>query len=301
MKMSDINQKLTEQPGGFGGIIKSKIQSQLPFARKQQRAGKAKTALYTKARAIKKELQNWKAEAFAATNGEDTSLTMNQFLGWVKNRQPKYAQGIETIARSDKDYTDFFSQKIDKKGKQSSTASDPKVKVRDTDEIPPGKVSNSPPEKISDKDKQAGYDKIAKDAEKEAAEFDKQDLKASKGEDKEPKADTSASIYEERLRALLEDDVGVNRAKTLTDNQIDTLITLGIQKQKELNSGGDDISAGEPEATVSTDKPTAATTADNDFLSEYRDELENVLTKVVNGEDLDKRDQRNARDMLNSI
>jgi hypothetical protein len=32
MKLEDINQKLTERPGGFGGIVKAKAKKQLsPF------------------------------------------------------------------------------------------------------------------------------------------------------------------------------------------------------------------------------------------------------------------------------
>lgn len=286
MKMSDISQKLTERPGGFGGAIKAKLQSQIPFARKQQRKGKAKTALYKQARAIKKELQNWKAEAFAATSGEDTELTMNQFLGWVKNRQPKYAQGIETIARGDKDYADFFSQRIDKKGKQSSTASDPKVKVQPSD----GEQSK---EEIK-----AVYKKKGEELEAKRKAQGGELVDEDEGSD-DTKADTSASIYEARLRAILEADVGVNRTKTLKDNQVDTLITLGIQKQKELDSGDDDIAAAGPEAQAPAGKPTA--TASDDFLDEYQDELVSVLTKVKNGDELDKRDKSNAGKMLYSL
>jgi len=326
MKLSDISQKLTEKPGGFGGIVKSKLQQQIPFAKKKQRAGKAKEALYKHARQIKKELQAWKAEAFATTNGEDTQLTMNQFLGWAKKRQPKYSNGIESYARGDKAYAEHFAQAIDKEGKQSSTASDPKVKVRSndagqTDTVDPSQEQEdmiSPEEMTGEKqkrkltpDEQAGLDTINRNAEEEAAEYEKQDLKASKGEDKEPKVDTSASIYEARLRALLEDDedkrdpdidVGVNAAKTLTDNQVDTLITMGIQKQKELDSGDDDISSDEPsQAPNNNSEEPAQSSASGDFLGEYQGELESVLTKIVKGVDLDKRDQRNASNMLKSL
>ena len=139
----------------------------------------------------------------------------------------------------------------------------------------------------------------------------KQDITASKGDDKEPKSDTSASIYEARLRAILEADeeqpdeeqsdpsvdVAVNKAIILKDNEIDTLITMGIEKQLELN-GGDSIVDDPSEVQGGSSSDSGG---GDSFLDEYRDELETVLTKVVKGQDLNKNDQRDASDMLNSI
>jgi len=329
MKLSDINQKLTERPGGFGGIIKSKLKQQAPFMRGTQRKGKAEEALLKGARKIKGELQAWMNKAFRSQGGERAPITMAQFLGWVKKAQPKYAKGIEAYARSDKDYAEHFSQAIDKKGKQSSTASDPKVTTRDNEQadtvdsdkeqeelISPEEMTG---EKTADGEQseeeiRAVYAKQGEELEAERVKGEKQDVKASKGDDKEPKVDTSASIYEARLKAILEadeevsadagskEDVGVNRTKTLKDNQLDTLITMGIEKQIELD-GGDSI-VDKPEevqsSSSSSDEGDAAGPVD-DFLGEYRDELVGVLQKVKAGSDLDKRDQKNASDMLYSI
>jgi len=308
MKLSDISQTLTEKPGGFGGIMKAKAQQQIPFAKKQQRAGKAKEALYKHARQIKKELQAWKAEIFATTNGEDTPLTMNQFLGWVNKRQPKYSKGIEAYARGDRAYAEHFAQAIDNKGKQSSTATDPKVKRRSPDDEGEAKVKGE-----QSKDEiQAAYKKQGDELEaKRIAQGG--ELVDEDEENEEKESPTSASIYEARLHALLEAnedepdpdvDIGVNAAKTLTDNQIDTLITMGIQKQKELNSGDDDIASDEEisvsSSSGSSEKSGGSSVSDS-FLEEYSAELESVLTKVIKGAKFDKRDQQSANNMLNSL
>lgn len=331
MKLSDIHQELTERPGGFGSVMKAKVKKQLsPFMKQRQQAASDDERLIKVAREMKKSLQGWMAKAFRSTGGAKAEITMAQFLGWVKKAQPKYANGIESYARGDRDYAEHFSQAIDSKGKQTSTATDPKVKVRsnkphqaagdgdnlelEKDPVPKGQLS---PED------QAGLDKINRDAEEESAEFDrkekeqeKQDLKASKGEDKEPKVDTSASIYEARLKALLEadedvedgadidsgEDVGTNRSKTLKDNQIDTLITMGIEKQIELDGGESIIDDPSELSSQGVAVQSGSNAESDDFLGEYQDELEDVLAKVkAGGKDIDKRNQQSANNMLNSL
>jgi hypothetical protein len=223
MKLEDINQKLTERPGGFGGIVKAKAKKQLsPFMKGRQQSADDEVRLIKVARDIKKDLKAWMQKAFRSSGGAKAPLTMAQFLGWIKKAQPKYAEGIETYARNDKAYAEHFTTAIDDEGKQSSTATDDKVKVRD-----------------------AGADEL----EKEIDDPKKGDLPEESGDDKEPEVDTSASIYEARLKAILEadeeveanvekdEDVGTNRAITLKDNEIDTLITMGIEKQIELDGG----------------------------------------------------------------
>jgi hypothetical protein len=262
MKLEDINQKLTERPGGFGGIVKAKAKKQLsPFMKGRQQSADDEVRLIKVARDIKKDLKAWMQKAFRSSGGAKAPLTMNQFLGWVQKTQPKYAKGIETFARGDEAYSQHFNKKIDSKGKVSNTASDDKVKRRGVegekaevvdqsqdqeDMISPEEMTGGKKKRELSPEEQAGFDKINKAAEEEAAEFEKEDLKASKGEDEEPKVDTSASIYEARLRAILEADeegvdtdvdVGVNAATVLKDNEIDTLITMGIEKQIELDGG----------------------------------------------------------------
>jgi len=308
MKLSDINQKLTERPGntGFGSIMKQKVKRQLsPFQKGKQQATVEKEKLIKVASKVKQDFQAWKATAFRSSGGKKTPITMNQFLGWVKKSHPKYAEGIETYARGDKDYAEHFSQAIDKKGKQSSTATDDKVKVRDADPDETGDKST----KVAAPSDEGN---LELEQELELEKDDKQDITASKGDDDEPKVDTSASIYEARLRAILEadeevsadagsdEDIGTNRAITLKDNQIDTLITMGIEKQIELG-GGESIVDEPGEMTAKSSSISSDEGGGDGFLEQYSDELETVLTKVVKGVELDKRDQSNARDMLNSI
>ncbi len=304
MKLSDINQKLTEQPGGFGGIVKAKAKKHMPFAKGTRRRGKAEEALLKGARKIKDALNDWKNKAFRSTGGEKAPLTMNQFLGWVRKSQPKYAKGIEAFARGSKAYAAYFSQAVDKKGKQSSTASDPKVKRR-------GGEGEQSEEEI-----RAAYKKQGEELETKRKAQGGELVDEDEGDD-EKDAPVSASIYEARLRAILEAegdpdpdvDVAVSATKTLKDDQIDTLITMGIEKQIELD-GGESIvdepseitskssSKGAPDDSEDSDLGGGAS---SDFLSEYQDELETVLTKVKNGAELDKRDRSNANNMLRSL
>ena len=124
MKLSDINQKLTERPGGFGGIIKQKLKRQLsPFARGAQRQAKGAEGLIKAARKVKSALQAYMNQAFKSKGGEKMPLTMEQFLGWVKKSAPKYAKGIEAYARGDKAYAEHF------------TSNDNKVKPRGQHEV----------------------------------------------------------------------------------------------------------------------------------------------------------------------
>jgi len=320
MKFSDINENLTEAPGGFADRAKAKLQKKIAPGKERRKRGAMKEKLFAKAKEIKNELKQWHDDK---TGTPKLAITMQEFLSWMQDNYPQFGDTAEKFARGDKAYAEFFAQAVDDEGNQTSTASDDKVKVNDPDSIPPGKVSNSPPEKISDKEKQAGYDKINKDAEDEAAEFDKQDLKASKGEDKEPKVDTSASIYEARLQAMLsedEEDVGVNRAKTLADDQIDTIIVGGIrgflsapgkEKQAALGQATQEPKAKD-EIGKTADKISKASRDDSEdysassrgegsVLDEYADELEDILTAVANGKDISNNQKGYARAILDEL
>ena len=238
--MSDINQKLTERPGGFGGIMKAKAKKQLsPFMKGKQQGADDEVRLIKVAREIKKDLKAWMTKAFRSSGGAKAPLTMNQFLGWVKKAQPKYAKGIETYARGDSSYADHFTQNIDKDGKQTSTGKDDKVKRRPDD----GKANTVDDEKVDTVDDSQDQEDLL--SPEDMTGGDQGDLFDEKGEEKKPESNTSASIYEARLRAILEAegdpdtdvDVGVDAAQPLKDNQIDTLITMGIEKQIELDGG----------------------------------------------------------------
>ena len=326
MQLKDIHQELTERPGGFGGIMKQKLKRQLsPFARGTQRKAKGAEALLKTARVVKSALQDWMNKAFRSSGGEKAPLTMEQFLLWVKKAQPKYSEGIIAYARGNSDYAEYFRKEPGGMGgAQQTSKPEPDQEKTGKHEVP-GDGDNleleKDPKEPTDKQKEDNetrkvYKKMGDDLEAEEKEKEKsgkQDIKASKGNDKEPKVDTSASIYEARLRALLEadeevdadkdEDVSTKEPKHLEDNQIDTLITMGIEKQIELNGGQSIVDEpGEVMSGGSSDESDfSGGGASDDFLSEYQNELETVLTKVVKGDELDKRDQRNARAMLNSI
>lgn len=303
MKFTDINENLTEGPfsgpAGFGKRAKAKLQKNMPFAKGQQRRGKKKDEMFAKAKEIKDELMDWKAEAFASGNGEKEPLSMQQFLDWAKSHNPKLGQAIEAVARSDKDYADFFAQAVDKKGEQSSTASDEKVKPR------------AEPEKYSDEEKAAIKQKYADDAEAEAKELGSEDDDANESveedsDDAEPKVDMSASIYESRLRAFLneDEDVGVNKAKTLADNQIDTLIVKGLEKQKQHSPSKASNDKDPDEYVASSPNADTRKISDEeaDRVSEY---IENFMRtrviELIDDANIDKSEKQKMASELDDI
>jgi len=252
MKFTDLdnlNEGPISGPAGFAKRAKAKLQKNIPFARQQQRRGAQKDELFKLAKEIKDNFKQWVDTKTGSSNINNAGITMPEFLEWMQS-ETDYGGAAEKFARGDKDYKEYFSQEIDDEGKQTSTASDPKVQTRtNNDEEQPGKVQTDD-EKEQIKKAYGPGGTVARDAEAEAEELgseedDKQDIKASKGEDEKPKVDTSASIYESRFRAILNEDaedVGIDSAKTLIDNQIDTLIVgalrvgksgLGKNKMKE--------------------------------------------------------------------
>ena len=78
---------------------------------------------------------------------------------------------------------------------------------------------------------------------------------------------------------------------------------MGIEKQIELNGGESIVDDPSEMQGGSSDKSdfSGGGGASDDFLNEYQDELVSVLTKVKNGDELDKRDKRNAGNMLYSL
>jgi hypothetical protein len=258
---------------------------------------------------MKKGLQGWKANAFRSAGGAKAPITMSQFLGWIKKAQPKYAKGIETYARGDSAYAEHFAQAISKDGKQTSTASDDKVKVRkphqaagDGENLELEKDPTEPTDKQKEDDKaKATYKQMGDEL--EAKRIAAGGELVDEDEDSDETPAVSASIYETRLRELLEDEgVGVDDAKVLDDNQIDTLITMGIEKQIELDGGESIIDDPSDLSSSGVSEPAAQSAASDDFLGEYQDELEDVLTKVkTGGKDIDKRNQQSANNMLNSL
>lgn len=288
MKFSDINENLTEGPlsgpAGFGKRVKAKAQKHLtPFNKVQQRVGTAKDKQYKEAKKIKQEFMVWKK-----MEGMSPKVypTMPAFLEWIKGVDAKLGAAVEKVARSDKDYADFFTPAIDDKGKVTQTASDPKVKVRDDD-----------PDATGDKSKKVKAPE--KDAELELAD-----------EEVEEEVDMSASIYESRLRAFLNEDgedVGVQNSKQLADNQIDTLIVKGIELRDkggvkadaDVQKAADGIANAKPKSDE--DELEMSTASGGSALDEYFDELEDILRTISRGNDLSDRQKQTAKAIYNAI
>ena len=288
MKFSDINENLTEGPlsgpAGFGKRVKAKAQKHLtPFNKVQQRVGTAKDKQYKEAKKIKQEFMVWKK-----MEGMSPKVypTMPAFLEWIKGVDAKLGAAVEKVARSDKDYAEFFTTAIDKKGKAAQTASDPKVNVRDDD-----------PDATGDKSKKVSAPSDEGDFELE------QELELA-DEEVEEEVDMSASIYEARLRAFLNEDgedVGVQNSKQLADNQIDTLIVKGIELRDKGGAGADSgiqkAADGIANAKSKSDDELEMSRVSNssisggdiesikDTLDEFMDDVKNVIRRQDGIED----------------
>ena len=272
MKFTDLNDNLNEGPisgpAGFAKRAKAKLQKNVPFARQQQAQGKAKDKLFKQAKEIKDELKVWMGEIGKKEIG------MKTFLDWVNNRFPSQYDGILTAAKDI--HTNLFPKdsKADIQNQVSTDGVNYSVELDKTG-APKKEVK---PEQYSDEEKAAIKKKYADDAEAEAKELgsedEKQDVKASKGEDEKPKVDTSASIYESRFRAILEADTDQSLAASadgkisddpLKDDQIDTLIVKGLQKQQELAGTGKSKTKPEGDSDWETaqaeEKPEAGATS----------------------------------------
>jgi len=305
MKFSDINENLTEGPlsgpAGFGARAKAKLQKQIPFAKEQQRRGAVKDAEHDQARTIKNDFKAWKAKAFP--NGEKEPLQMGQFIEWSKKYNGKLGAAIEQTATTDKDYAAFAGK------------TDPKVNVRDTGEDPDATGEN--PDATGDRSKKvnAPDDDGGLELEQELELAD--ESVEEDANDAEPKVDMSASIYESRLRAFLnEDQEGkiIWNSKILHDNQIDTLIVKGLQRLAQGGASADSSAKKEPSDEISqtadkisnaksddSDEYTAAGRGDSSVLDEYADELESILTAVANGKEISNNQQGYARAILDEL
>lgn len=247
MKITDLNENLSEGPisgpAGFAQRAKAKLQKHVtPFMKQQQKRGKLKDELFKKAKDIKNELK-----AYMEQTGK-SKIGMKEFLDWMENNSDSHAG---TLAAAKEIHTNLFP-KDSKADIQNQVSTDGVNYSVELDKTGAPKKEKPKPEGMSPEDEKAARDKIAADAEAEAKESgseddEPQDLKASKGDNEKPKVDTSASIYEARLRAILEAKTDQSLAASadgeissdeLEDNQIDTLIVKGLQKQRELEATG---------------------------------------------------------------
>ncbi len=134
-----------------------------------------------------------------------------------------------------------------------------------------------------------------------------QDLKASKGDNKNSKIDTSASIYEARLQIFLERH---DQAR-LEDDEIDTIIVGAIRKF--IKAGGKlpsvksaDKNSTSQEKVSSKDEQMAQRSQNNDYEdidsfgldNEEKYQLEDILNKIINKKELSSTNMRQAKNIL---
>lgn len=301
MKLTDINENLDEAiggPAGFAKRAKAKIQKRMPFAKQKRRQGAVKDRVFKKAKQIKDDLMAWKAEAFASGKGVKQPLTMKQFLDWMA-KSTKYSEAVIIVAKEI--HPNLFQ------GKKTKPKSKPA----------PEKYSDQELAKIKAKYKSSA-EKAGAETEKNIEDEGKRDLTASKEDNKKSKIDTSASIYEARLRALLEneDQVDTSLASSadgeisndpLNDNQIDTLIVRAIEKQAQIASGSN-IPGKKEEPKSQAEKYTASPEQSSEqnsesfsINSEYKKSLGSILRKVYSGGELDNNDKKAAQQIYKSI
>ena len=336
MKFDDLNDNLNEAPisgpSGFAQRAKAKLQKQAPFMRTTQKKGAAKDALFKKAKDIKNELKVWMGEIGKQEIG------MKTFLDWMNKKHPDNAEGV--LAAAKEIHTNLFPKAPEKEKQdiQKQVPTDDITYSTQVDQkgapVKKKKAERSPEEEEQIKKAYGPGGTVAKGAEAEAKELssedDTQDLKASKGDDKEPKVDTSASIYETRFQAILEAETDQSLAASadgeisndpLKDDQIDTLIVKGLQKQKELaGTGASKVAAKqkttEPESEVEqpavADKKAekAAPKAGKEKAAAgpelgsvtvpkaYAKANKTILTKVQAGEEPDNKDKKAASELL---
>lgn len=316
MKLADINENLVEKvggPAGFAARAKAKLQKQTPFAKQKRRQAAAKDVLFKQAKEIKDDLMAWKAEAFAGGKGAKQELTMDQFLEWMG----KKGYGEVAMAAAKEVHPNLF------KGKEA----EPKKQDVKADGEQDVKADGEPKVKAdgeqSEEEIRAAYAKRGEEleAEREA----RGDTTEDAGEEKEPKVDTSASIYEARLRALLEaDDESVDMSLAssadgkvsddpLNDNQIDTLIVRALEKKAQLKGGADVPTEKEPtrkekRAAAKAEKPKEKekdqaaiseppSEADSDTFAirnTWKGPLDSMLQKIVKGGEFDNKDKKYA-------
>lgn len=317
MKLNDLDKTLTEAPlggpAGFGARAKAKLQKNIPFAKQKRRQGSVKDRVFKKAKQIKDDLMAWKAEAFASGKGIKQPLNMKQFLDWM-TKSTEYGEAVVIAAKEI--HPNLFQDK------QTKPESKPKPE--------PEKYSDEELAKIKAKYKSDAV-KAGAETEKNIEDEGKRDLTASKEDDKEPKVDTSASIYEARLKALLEDEnepkVDTSLASSadgtisndpLNDNQVDTLIVRAIEKHAQLVSGAPVPGKKEAEAKekpksrsekraekhVAGSQTSAVQTDESDTFTidnGYKRPLEVILKKVYSGDEFDKNDKKDAQRIYKSI
>jgi len=209
MKMSEINETLVEAPEAYnakqtrGKAIKNKFKKHTPFNKAARDKATIEDETRKEAKGIKQEFKKWMASTNSAMTGEE-------FINFITQKHSDLAPFATDVAVNLKMYQPPAKPAADPAADPAAAAAPaPSGDIAGTEETPkatsPATADETDP------------------LEKELEDPNTGDLPEEAGEDKEPKIDTSASIYESRFRRiqLLERD--------LKDNDIDTLIVRLIQ------------------------------------------------------------------------
>lgn len=281
MKMSEINENLTEAPEEFGakqGLakrLKTKLKKHTPFSKGARAQATRKDQIFKLAKELK-----------------------TQFAEYMANEPEGTEPSIEDLQQffSDTEYERYLMPVATKLKlvKPQAAPND----VEDETKLVPNDVEDETkpvPAGISDEEKQADHDKIAADAEAEAKELNPEDdVEQEVEEDSEkPAVDLSASIYEARLYNMLTE---------LKDNEIDTLFVRMLQAQGKAKGGpapldsDSDSDSEEDQSYSSSSKDSGRQISDDEIsnlknrLDEFSEDVKDIIRKQSNVDDAAKKE-----------
>jgi len=270
MKMSEINETLVEAPEaynakqGIGKRLKTKLKKHTPFNKSARDQATQKDAIFKQAKELKTQFMT-----YMANEPEGTEPSIKDLQDFFKGTEHEaFLMPVATKLKLTKPET---TQVDEPKGTEAGTEETPKA-------TSPGAADETDP------------------LEKELEDPNTGDLPEEAGEDKEPKIDTSASIYEARLHNMLTE---------LKDNQLDTLFVRMLQAYGKAK-GGPSPTVGDSEEQQSSGKSSSKSASsqmsldDNeieklkDRLDEFENDLKNIIRKQSSIDDNAKKELTNS-------
>lgn len=293
MKMSDINENLSEapedlkpnlkgRPNTLAQRLKQKVKKHTPFSAKKRGEAEYKDKIFQLAKSLK-----------------------NKFAQHMQD----YPDGtVPTVAHmeeffKDSEYEAYVNQvSIDLKFREEQKSEPEAPKDGGDVKGDQPELEKEKPTEPSEKEVRAVYKKQGEELEAERIAKGGELGEEVDEEDEGKPSNTSASIYESRLRSMLFE---------LRDNEIDTLIVRIIQAQQR-SKGGPAKPSPEPEAKqkgkdrvarVASDVPDEDEDTSDDAIvpSAWKKELFELLKKISKGGKLDKNDAKLAAKLYDNI
>jgi len=273
MKMSEINETLVEAPEaynakqGFGKRLKTKLKKHTPFNAKARAQATKKDQIFKQAKKMKTQFAEYMANEPEGT--EPSIKDLQQFF--ADTEFASYLMPVATklkLVKPESVQTDIPKDKNSANAEETPKATSPAA-ADDADTL-----------------------------EKELEDPNTGDLPEEAGEDKEPKVDTSASIYEARLYNMLTE---------LKDNEIDTLFVRMLQAQGKDKGGpvSSDSESEDGEAVAGNKSSSKSASSqmsldDNeieklkDRLDEFENDLKNIIRNQSSIDDAAKKELTNS-------